>query len=104
MRPALLEGAQLTRPALEVQSSMAIRFRRVRPFDVPGETAVNAGNFSQQNLAEFDLRGEHSRRCARAGQVAKLGLGVLDSAERIPKDAIRGIIDMVDLRHWCPPG
>ena len=81
MRPALLRARSLPRPALEVQSSMAIRFRRVRPFDVPGETAVNAGNFSQQNLAEFDLRGEYGRRCARAGQVAKLGLGVLDSAK-----------------------
>ena len=60
---------------------MAIRFRQVRSFDVLGETALNARDLSQQNLAEFDLRGEHGRRCARAGQVAKFGLGELDSAE-----------------------
>jgi hypothetical protein len=60
---------------------MPIRFRQARLFDTSGETAVNARNLSQQNLAELDLQGEHSRRCARAGQVAKLGLGVLDSAK-----------------------
>ena len=60
---------------------MAIRFRHARLVDILGETAVNARDLSQQNLAEFDLRGEYGRRCARAGQVAKLGLGVLDSAK-----------------------
>ena len=37
---------------------MAIRFRQVRLFAILGETAVNARNPSQQDLAEFELRVE----------------------------------------------
>ena len=61
---------------------MAARFwQSARLIDILGETAVNTRNLSQQNLTEFDLRGEHSWRCARVGQVAKLDLGVPDSAK-----------------------
>jgi hypothetical protein len=42
--------------------------RSASVFEVLGEAAADARNFNQQDIAEFDLRGEHSRSCAHAGQ------------------------------------
>lgn len=36
-------------------------WRSARLFEIPGEAAANARNFKQQHIAEFNLRGEHSR-------------------------------------------
>jgi len=68
--------------ALAIQAGTAIRIRQsARFFDIIFKTAVNARNLGQQNLTEFNLRGERSWRCARPGQVPKLDLGLPDSTQ-----------------------
>ena len=55
--------------------------RPPRLSEILGEAASNSRNLTQQNFTEFDLRGEHGRRCTLARQVVKLDLGVPDSAK-----------------------
>jgi hypothetical protein len=49
--------------------------------EILGEATSNSRNLAQQNFTEFNLRGEHGWRYTRARQVAKLNLGVPDSAK-----------------------
>lgn len=71
-------------------------------FEIVGEDAVYAGNLTQQDIAELDLRSEHSWRGACPGQELKLDVSLLDRAERILDGAIKGLIQIADFSHYLP--
>ena len=52
-----------------------------RPPEIPGEAVANVRDFNQQRIAKLNLGGEHSRRCAHAGEEVEPNVSLLDRAQ-----------------------
>jgi hypothetical protein len=62
----------------------------VSVLEIPGKTSLDAGDFQQQQIAEFDLGSKRSRRSALAVLYVQLNVSFLDRVQRSSKGAIKG--------------
>jgi hypothetical protein len=63
----------------QAQSNLSTRLRcSASVIEILGEAAMDARNFNQQDIAEFNLRGEHSRCCIHASQEVTLVVRLFD--------------------------
>jgi hypothetical protein len=69
--------------------------------EIPGKTRVDAGDFQQQHIAEFDLGSKRSHRSALAVLYVQLNVSFPDRVQRSSKGAIKGSVRN-DFPHFHP--
>jgi hypothetical protein len=73
----------------------------VNVLEIPGKISVDAGDFQQQHIAEFDLGSKRSHRSALAVLYVQLNVSFLDRVQRSSKGAIKGPVGN-DFPHFQP--
>jgi hypothetical protein len=61
----------------------------VSALEIPGKTRVDAGDFQQQQIAEFDLGSKRSHRSMRAVQYVQPNVSFPDRVQRTSNGAIK---------------
>jgi hypothetical protein len=74
----------------------------VSVLEIPGKTGVDAGDFQQHHIAEFDLGSKRSLRSALAVLHVQLNVSFFDRVQRSSKGAIKGSIGN-DFPHFQAP-